>query len=152
MRVLGIDHGEARIGLALSDELGMLAHPLETIVAGEGENPETRIAEIARERHIETIVLGLPLRLDGTEGAAVEKVKAFAERLRSRIDPRIAIELVDERLSTVEAERALRDAGKDPRRSRKVIDQAAACIILQDYLDQQRGDGNPVEPDSGEGE
>ena len=139
MRVLGIDYGEVRIGLAVSDDLGMMAHPLETIDATKVESPETRIAEVARERRIETVVVGLPINMDGSEGSAVDKVRAFAERLSSRIDKRIGLVFVDERLSTVEAQRALREAGRDERSSRAIIDQAAACVILQDYLDQQSG-------------
>jgi putative holliday junction resolvase len=137
MRALGIDYGDARIGLAISDDLGMMAHPLEPVDVAEVESAETRIAEIAREKRVDKIVMGLPLRMDGSEGTAVEKVKAFIERLRSRIDQRIEIIFIDERLSTVEAQRSLREAGRTVRNSRSIIDQAAACIILQDYLDQQ---------------
>ena len=137
MRALGIDYGEARIGLAISDDLGMMAHPLETVEVAKVESAETRIAEIAREKHIDKIAMGLPLRLDGSEGPAVEKVKAFTERLRSRVDQRIDIIFIDERLSTAEAQRSLHEAGRNVRESRAIIDQAAACIILQDYLDQQ---------------
>ena len=136
MRVLGIDYGEVRIGLAVSDDLGMMAHPLETVETAKVDSPETRIAEVARERRSETVVIGLPVRMDGTEGTAVEKVRAFADRLKSRIDKRIEIVFVDERLSTVEAQRALHEAGKNEKASREIIDQAAACVILQDYLDQ----------------
>ncbi|MDA0811729.1 MAG: Holliday junction resolvase RuvX [Verrucomicrobia bacterium] len=137
MRALGIDYGEARIGLAISDDLGMMAHPLETVDVAKVESAETRIAEIAREKRVDKIVMGLPLRMDGSEGPAVGKVKAFTERLRSRIDQRIEVIFVDERLSTVEAQRSLHEAGRTVRNSRSIIDQAAACIILQDYLDQQ---------------
>ncbi|MCB1099077.1 MAG: Holliday junction resolvase RuvX [Verrucomicrobiales bacterium] len=141
MRALGIDYGDARIGLAISDDLGMMAHPLETVDVAKVESAETRIAEVAREKRVDKIVMGLPLRMDGSEGPAVEKVKAFTERLRSRIDQRIEVIFIDERLSTVEAQRSLREAGRNVRNSRSIIDQAAACIILQDYLDQQ---GQPV--------
>jgi len=135
MKALGIDYGDVRIGLAVSDELGMMAHPLETVETKKVESPETRIAEVARERRIEKIIVGLPVRMDGSEGTAVKKVKAFTERLRARVDKRIEIIFVDERLSTVEAQRALQEAGKDERASRAIIDQAAACVILQDFLD-----------------
>lgn len=137
MRALGIDYGDARIGLAISDDLGMMAHPLETVVTAKVESAETRIAEVAREKRVDKIIMGLPLRFDGTEGPAVDKVKAFTERLRSRIDQRIDVIFIDERLSTVEAQRSLHEAGRTVRNSRAIIDQAAACIILQDYLDQQ---------------
>lgn len=137
MRALGIDFGDVRIGLAISDDLGMLAHPLETLEPARIGSPETRIAEIAREKRVDKIIVGLPLRLDGTEGSAVEKVRAFVQRLGERIDQRIDIILVDERLSTVEAQRSLHEAGRNVRQSRGIIDQVAACVILQDYLDQQ---------------
>lgn len=94
--------------------------------------------------------MGLPLRLDGSEGTAVQKVRAFTEKLRSRIDERIDIIFIDERLSTVEAQRSLHAAGKNTRDSRSIIDQVAACVILQDYLDQQ-GSGI-IDPDEDEDE
>ena len=134
-RLLGIDYGEARIGLALSDELGMFAHPLETIHCRE-THPLKRIAEIVREKKVARIVLGLPLRLDQSEGSAAEKVRAFADRLRPEI-PDVPIEWVDESFSTVEAQSHLHASGKNTKQSRPVIDQAAAVVILQGYLDQQ---------------
>ncbi len=136
-RILAIDHGEARIGLALSDELGMLAHPLETIHVAKNE-PIARIAEIVENRGISTIVLGMPFRLDGSEGAAAAKVREFRENLASRL-PNAEILEIDERLSTVTAQGQLQAAGRKSREMRGVIDQAAAVVILQDFLDSQQG-------------
>jgi putative Holliday junction resolvase len=137
MRALGVDFGEARIGLAVSDDLGMLAHPLETVHVKLVASPESRIAELVEARGIEVLVVGLPLRFDGSEGTAVAKVRAFIERLRGEVPGAVAIVTVDERLSTVEAQRSLHAAGRTIKNSRGVIDQAAACVILQDYLDQR---------------
>ncbi len=134
-RILGIDHGEARIGLAISDDLGMLAHPLETIHLKQTPNPVDRIASLVLDRAITTIVLGLPLNMDGTEGAATAKVRAFADLLEAALPETVSIVMLDERLSTVSAQANLHASGRTVKNSRKVIDQAAACVILQDYLD-----------------
>lgn len=133
-RALGIDHGDARIGLAVSDELGMLAHPLETITVKDG-NPLTRIAQVVAEKNVGQIVIGLPKNMDGTSGPAAEKVRAFAARLRENVA--CPVLLWDERLTTVAAQRALHEAGRNAKQSRAVIDQAAAQIILQGWLDSQ---------------
>ena len=133
-RALGIDHGDARFGVAISDELGMLAHPLETIVVKE-KDPLDRIPEIVVEKNIGTIVLGLPKNMNGTSGPATEKVRAFAEKLKARVD--CEIRLWDERLTTVAAQKSLHAAGKNTKQSRAVIDQAAAQLILQGWLDSQ---------------
>lgn len=138
-RVLAIDYGEARIGLALSDELGMLAHPLETVPGHDKKQAVARIAELVEERGVGTIVMGLPLRMDGSEGTAVEKVRAFTKKLRRQLAESVRIEEVDERLSTVAAMEKLHAAGRNEKNSRKHIDQAAAMEILQEYLDAQSG-------------
>lgn len=133
--LLGVDYGDARIGLAISDDLGFLAHPLETIHCRQ-THPLERIAEIVQERGIAKIILGLPLRLDSTEGPAAEKVRAFAKRL----SPYLAstpIEFIDESFSTIDAQSRLHEAGKNTKQSKGVIDQAAAVVILQGYLDRQ---------------
>jgi len=130
-RALGIDHGEARIGLAISDELGMLAHPLKTLDAR--GKPIEEIAAIVAEKNIAIIVLGLPKNMNGSEGPAAEKARAFAEKLRAAIS--CPVKLWDERLTTTAAQRSLHEAGRDVKKSRAVIDQAAAQILLQTYLD-----------------
>ncbi len=133
-RSLGIDHGDARIGLAISDDLGMLAHPHSTIQVAEGD-PIPKIAELVAKERIGTIVLGLPRNMDGTYGPAAEKVRAFAEQLRAVVS--CPIKMWDERMTTKAAQRGLHAAGKNTKQSRSVIDQAAAQLILQGWLDSQ---------------
>ncbi|MEZ5300317.1 MAG: Holliday junction resolvase RuvX [Verrucomicrobiales bacterium] len=144
---LGIDYGEARIGVAVSDALGMLAHPVETIHRAKVEDPAGRIAQIAGERGAGVVVIGMPYRMDGTKGGAAERVEAFIAALRKALPPGIAIAEVDERLTTVEAQRKLNAAGRGARESRSVIDQAAAVEILQDYLNSQNGPSALLLPD-----
>jgi putative Holliday junction resolvase len=130
-RILGIDLGRARIGVAVSDELGMLAHPVETIpMRG---NASQRIAEIVREKNAERVVIGLPRHMNGSVGVGAAEALAFAEKLRGCV----ACEVVtwDERMTTMAANRALRDSGQKTRNSRGVVDQVAAQMILQGYLD-----------------
>jgi len=136
-RVLAIDHGDARVGLALSDELAFLAHPLETIQVAQTD-PVTRIVEVVKQYHVTTIVLGMPYRMDGSEGTAVEKVREFGASLVEKLGPGIKMVEVDERLSTKTAQEQLHAAGRNIKNSRQIIDQAAARVILQDYLDSQR--------------
>lgn len=134
MKILGIDLGEARVGLAISDDLGMLAHPVETIAVK--QTPVIpRIAEVVASRQVTRIILGLPRNMDGTYGAAAEKVRAFAEKLRAAVP--CEVKLWDERLSTVAAQRALHESGRNVKQSRQVIDQVAAQMILQGWLDSQ---------------
>lgn len=141
IRALGIDHGEARIGLAISDDLGMLAHPLETVHLKETPDPLARIAAVVRERAIDTIVIGLPLRMDGTEGTATGKVRAFIGKLQPLLPEDTVVITLDERLSTVVAQEHLHASGRNVKQGRPVIDQAAACVILQDYLDSRSAAG-----------
>lgn len=136
-RVLGVDYGKARIGVAVSDELGMLAHPLETIPAARLDVAAKRIAEIAREKKVERVVLGMPRQMDGAMGLAAEDVTAFAGKLRALLPCELV--LWDERLTTTAANRALRDAGRKTKNTRGVVDQVAAQMILQSYLDGRPG-------------
>ncbi|PYL85927.1 MAG: Holliday junction resolvase RuvX [Verrucomicrobia bacterium] len=133
-QILGLDLGAARTGVALSDELRMLAHPLETIESGSTETIARRVQKIVAERKVDCVVVGLPKQMNGALGLAAENAQRFVEKLR----PLISCEVVtwDERLSTVAAERALRDAGKKTRATRSIRDQVAAQIILQSYLDR----------------
>ena len=135
-RVLGVDFGHARIGVAVSDELGMLAHPLETIPAARLDAAAKRIAELAREKNVEHVVVGLPRHMNGAIGAAAADVNAFADKLRPLLP--CPIIMWDERLSTTAAHRALRDAGQKSRRTKGVVDQVAAQMILQGYLDSRQ--------------
>lgn len=136
-RALGIDLGEARIGVAVSDDLGMLAHPLKTIVVKEVKNPASAIAALAVEEKATAIVLGLPRNMDGSYGPAAEKTRAFAERLRAQTKCQVI--LWDERMTTMAAQRSLHEAGRNAKQSRAVIDQVAAQVILQGWLDAQSG-------------
>jgi putative Holliday junction resolvase len=130
-RILGIDFGHARIGVAVSDELGMLAHPVETIQAR--GDAARRIAEIVREKNAERVVIGLPRHMNGSVGEAARDALAFAEKLRTVLSCEVVT--WDERLTTMAANRALRDSGQRTRNSRGFVDQVAAQMILQGYLD-----------------
>jgi len=129
---LGIDHGAARIGIAATDDFGILAHPVETIDCAKLD-PVARIGQLAELRGIRTLVLGLPLRMDGSEGASAEKVRAFATLLRERL-PTLPLVFVDETLTTSEASAKLQQAGRKARAQKQVIDQAAAVEILNLWM------------------
>ena len=132
-RILGLDFGRARIGVAISDELQMLAHPLETIPAN--EEPAARVAEIVREKQVDHVVAGIPRQMNGQIGTAATEVLEFVEKLRAILP--CPVVTWDERLTTVAAHRALRDAGKKTRHTRDYVDQVAAQMILQSYLDRR---------------
>ena len=134
-RLLGIDFGEARIGVAGSDEIGLMAHPVETVHVGKIAAPLQRIAEICASRRVGLVVVGMPYRMDGTPGRAAAKVEKFICALRKVLPAEIGIVSHDERLTTVEAQAALHAAGRTVKDSRDVIDQAAAVVILQHYMD-----------------
>jgi len=131
--ILGLDFGRARIGAAISDELQLLAHPLETIPAN--EQAVSRVAEIVREKKIDHVVAGLPRQMNGQLGAAATEVLQFVEKLRAILP--CSVVTWDERLTTVAAHRALRDAGKKTRQTKGYVDQVAAQMILQSYLDRR---------------
>jgi putative Holliday junction resolvase len=131
---LGVDHGEARIGIAATDDFGILAHPVETIDCA-ACNPVERIARLVEIRAIRTLVIGLPLRMDGSEGEAARRVRKFAAELRGRL-PTTPLVFVDESLSTASAAAKLHEAGRNARRQKAVIDQAAAVEILNSWMDQ----------------
>ncbi|MBQ2814181.1 MAG: Holliday junction resolvase RuvX [Akkermansia sp.] len=130
---LGIDYGEARIGIAATDACGILAHPVESIHLRHTE-PIARIRELVQQRGIRTLVLGLPLRLDGTEGSACAKVRAFGEKLRTAL-PELPLLYVDEFLTTTAAQEKLHQAGKKAKNFKPIIDQAAAVEILNNWMD-----------------
>ena len=131
--ILALDFGRARIGAAISDELGLLAHPLETIPAD--QRSLARIAEIVRGKKVDHVVAGLPKQMDGQLGAAAAEVLQFVEKLRAMLP--CPVVTWDERLTTAAAHRALRDAGKKTRHTRGYVDQVAAQMILQSYLDNR---------------
>jgi putative Holliday junction resolvase len=131
---LGIDHGDARIGIAATDDFGILAHPVETIDQSKGVAID-RIARLVELRHIRTLVVGLPVRLDGSEGSSAAKVRAFAEQLRLRL-PELPLIFVDETLTTSSAAAKLRAAGRNARQQKALIDQAAAVEILNLWMEE----------------
>ena len=133
-RVLGIDPGEARVGVAVSDDLGMLAHPLETIDVSK-RDPCDRIVELVAQKAACAVVVGVPRNMDGSFGPAAEKSRLLIEKLKSRVECKVVA--WDERLTTVSAQRALREAGRKAKNQRSVIDQAAAQILLQSWMDSQ---------------
>jgi putative Holliday junction resolvase len=139
---LGIDPGDARIGVARSDPTGFLATPLETVRRGRGDLARIGAiaAEIATESVLLEVVVGLPRSLKGGENPATAKVREFAGALARRIAP-VQVRLVDERLTTVSAEAMLRDRGRKGQDRRSVVDQAAAVLILQHALDTERASG-----------
>ncbi len=137
---IGIDPGDARIGVAASDPSGFLATPVETVRTGRGD--VRRIAQLVTEREAVEVVVGLPRSLSGGEGPAAQKARDFAARLARRVAP-VAVRLCDERLTTVSAESILREQGRHGARRRAVVDQAAAVLILQTALDTERLRGEP---------
>jgi putative Holliday junction resolvase len=143
---LGLDPGDARIGVARSDPAGVLATPVETVRRGRGDL--TRIAELVAEEQdgdhdrVLEVVVGLPRSLSGSEGPAAAKVREWARRLARTVAP-VPVRLADERLTTVSAEAMLRDRGRSGARRRAVVDQAAAVVILQHALDSERASGSP---------
>ena len=142
-RRLGVDVGKVRVGVAISDPDSILATPLVTVPRDMGAADDAvpaDIAEIARlvtEHQAVQVVVGLPVRLSGAEGAAAIDIRAYAERLAQVVQP-VPIALADERMSTVVATRRLAERGVRGRRQRAVVDQAAAVEILQSWLDAQR--------------
>ena len=131
---LGIDPGDARIGVASCDPGGILATPVETVSRGEGDLD--RIAAIAEELGARLVYVGLPRSLRGGEGPAAGRVRTFAQELAARVAPR-PVRLVDERMTTVTAEAVLRERGKKGKKRRAVVDQAAAVVILQGAIDTE---------------
>lgn len=136
---VGVDVGRARVGVAVSDYHGMLATPVRTVARGDEAADE--VAALARDVEAMEIVVGHPLSLSGAATASTDDAVAFATALGELTG--LPVRLVDERLSTVTAERSLRQTGRNSRSQRPVIDQVAATIILQTALDAERASGNP---------
>jgi putative holliday junction resolvase len=139
-RRIGVDIGQARIGVATCDPAGLLATPVETVPAD--EHALDRIADLVGEYEPIEIVVGLPVSLSGAEGPAAAQARAYAVRLADRVHP-VPARMVDERLTTASAERVLRASGRKGRSRRAVVDQAAAVEILQSALDAERTRGAP---------
>ena len=132
MRIMGIDYGDARTGLAVSDEMTILVGEAWTVNEWNPERVADVIAQEAQKRNVRRLVLGLPKNMDGSEGPRAEKCRSFAELLRSKTD----IELVmwDERRSSIEAHAILHANGKKEKKHRKTVDAVAASLILEGYL------------------
>jgi putative Holliday junction resolvase len=136
-RVLGVDVGKARVGVAMSDATGTLASPLETLRRAKNSSDLDRLAALVAEHEVTEVVVGEPVHLSGASGASAEDAANYAQELADRI-PDVPVILIDERLSTVTAASHLREGGMDSRKQRAVIDQAAAVVILQQFLDSRR--------------
>ena len=134
-RVLGLDLGDAHIGVAISDDGRRVAVPLGTVPAGAPQDLKA-IAKLIAENDVTAVVVGHPISMSGARGARAHQAEEFAGALRSFLE--IPVELHDERLSTVEADRALREAGASGKERRRVIDRSAATVILQAWLDASR--------------
>lgn len=139
MVVLGLDYGDRRIGVAICDELGMIARGLDTVVRKNRDTDLEAIAGFVEHFGVEKIVIGYPLRLDDSEGVQCDKVNRFARRLEARLS--IPVIRRDESFSTKEAEELLRETGVHREKKRAVVDRLAACIILQGYLDALPNEG-----------
>lgn len=141
MRVLGIDYGERRLGLATSDETGTFAFPAGVIERTKLARDMAALRAVVQEREIDRIVLGLPLHLSGREGDAAGAAREFAARIERDLD--VSVEWIDERFTTVDAERALREqgiSGKRGKRKRKqLVDTTAATLLLRAWLDREAG-------------
>jgi putative pre-16S rRNA nuclease len=135
-RALGLDLGEARIGVAVSDPERRLAVPIGTIHVGQPPGELKAVAALVTEHGATLVVVGHPRAMSGVSGAKAHQAGAFADALRMAVE--VPVELQDERLSTVEAERSLREAGLKGQERRRVVDRSAAAIILQSYLDSHR--------------
>jgi putative holliday junction resolvase len=147
--ILAIDYGRARIGLALADSETRMPQPLSTLERINRNEDMRRLRELAREHGVKQIVVGLPLRLDGTRGEMAEEVEGFAQRLRKQIG--VPVEMVDERLTSWEAERLLEElqgrfirddklpGGRKPKKveAKMTVDAVAAAVILKEYLERQ---------------
>jgi putative Holliday junction resolvase len=141
---LGIDVGDVRIGVAVCDRDGLVATPVETVAAGPGALG--RIVELADEHQAVELVVGLPRSLSGRIGPAADKALAFATSLSELLATRgnaASVRVVDERLTTVSAERVLQERGRKGARRRAVVDQVAAVVILQHAIDTERSTGRP---------
>ena len=134
--LLGLDVSDTRIGVALSDALGVAAHPLCTLTRKNRQVDLIAISDLVSIHKVERVVIGLPLSLDGSIGPQAEKIQKFAKRLEHVID--VPIEFQDERFTTAEAEDILRELNKDTKAQKELIDEVAAVLILKDYLNSDQ--------------
>jgi putative Holliday junction resolvase len=137
MRILAIDHGTKRMGIAISDELGMIAQPLEFIPAEPFADFLERLNEILKQKPVELILVGMPRNMNGSYGPAALKVQEFVAVLKDAVT--IPIQTLDERLTSVQANRFLTEAELGGRRRKEKVDKSAAAVLLQGYLDSRAG-------------
>ncbi len=133
MRILALDHGTVRIGVALSDELKMIAHPHEFIPAEPFAAFLERLKQLIREKEVELILVGMPRNMDGSYGPAALKVQEFVAVLKTSVT--VPLKTLDERLTSVQAHRFLSQTGMKAKQQRAKVDQSSAAILLQSYLD-----------------
>ncbi len=136
MRMLGVDYGDARIGLSVSDELETLASPLVTLKSESMRKNIDAVAEAAAEEKVSRIVIGLPLNMDGSEGARASKTRSFG-RVLEKVSG-LPVEYFDERLTSVEAEEIMESVGVKKNKRKNLVDRIAAQLILQSYLDASK--------------
>ena len=133
MRILSLDVGKKKVGIAISDALGITAQPLDTLIRKAKKADLARIEKVIHDMNVSKIIVGLPLNMDGTEGAMAKEIYSFVKELEKEI--KIPVELWDERLTTMEAERLLLEADLSRKKRKKLDDKIAAQLILQSYLD-----------------
>jgi putative holliday junction resolvase len=136
-RILGLDVGSRRIGIAISDPLGITAQGLETLQRRNKRADFEQLAKVIRQYEVKEIVVGLPLRMTGEQGTQAEKMRAFADELRKRFG--LPVHLWDERLTSVEANRLLRETEMSIEKRGKAVDRMAAVLILQSWMDSRQG-------------
>lgn len=135
-RPAALDYGRARIGVAVADELGLLAHPRKHVSARPPARALRELRRLAEEEGITLFLVGLPRNMDGTEGLSARRARSFAEEVGQFTG--VPVQLVDERLSTVQAQAKLHEAGRSSKDSRRDIDSASAAILLQSHLDSRK--------------
>lgn len=133
MRILALDHGTKRIGVAISDELNLIAQPLEFIPAEPVETVLGRLKKIIQEKQVELVLVGMPRNMDGSYGKATQRVEAFVAMLRQSLT--VPIKTLDERFTTAQAQRILIQAGVKRAKRKLATDKMAAALLLQNYLD-----------------
>jgi putative holliday junction resolvase len=141
VRLLGLDIGESRIGVAVSDPTGTVATPLTVLDSREVLHDPSQLARLVEEYEAAGLIVGLPLTMAGEEGPQAARIREHVDALSERLG--IPVTLWDERLTTVQARRSLAEAGLDEREQRKMVDMVAASLILQSYLDARRGPDRP---------
>jgi len=133
--ILAIDHGAARIGIAATDPVGIMPHPIETVPSN--DDSIKRIVELITQREVQSILVGLPLHMDGSEGKSALKVRRFTNLLKKALPQPLPVEFIDESKTTIEASDKLRESGKKAKQQKEIIDQASAVEILNRYLQSQ---------------